>query len=43
MPIALQNEITTLDQLRAIIPEWSGNATLKDHDRLNATARPDCG
>ncbi len=39
MPLVINEPVDTRDKLRSIIPPWEGNASRKDHDRINAVAR----
>lgn len=39
MPLELSDPVTSQKRLREIIPEWTGNASKKDLDRVNDVAR----
>lgn len=39
MPLIIKEPVDTRDKLRSIIPPWKGNASNKDHDRINDVAR----
>lgn len=38
MAIVVSDPVDTVAKLRAILPRWSGNASRKDHDRINEVA-----
>lgn len=39
MPLELSDPVETRQRLREVIPEWTGNASKKDLDRVNEVAR----
>ncbi|WP_223422026.1 MSMEG_1061 family FMN-dependent PPOX-type flavoprotein [Tateyamaria pelophila] len=39
MPLELSDPVTSQKKLREIVPEWKGNASKKDLDRVNYVAR----
>ena len=38
MALAISDHIDTPERLREILPRWTGNASKKDHDRINEVA-----
>lgn len=38
MALTVREPVDTQEKLRAILPRWTGNASKKDHDRINAVA-----